>query len=161
MDEDIIKRRQRELSKNQAMYVARRAAGGSKEQSAIFAGYPAGQKAGDQVEESVTVQDELAKARDEMKNATGITREDVLAGLQEAAMFAKLMADPQAMVRAWSEIGKMLGFYAPEVKKVEHNFGKETREVLRNMNDQELLQLAKGRVIEGESRVVTDAESTD
>jgi D-alanyl-D-alanine dipeptidase len=156
MDHDLIKRRQRELSKQQAMYVAKRETGAPKEQSAIFAGYPAGQKAGDQVENSALVQGELAKARAELAKSTGITKEDVLDGLREAANMAQTMADPQAMVRAWSEIGKMLGHYAPEVKKVVHGLDQESRDAIRRLDDSELHKLAKGRVIDSTAREVKD-----
>lgn len=151
MDSDLIKRRQRELSKQQAIYVAKRERGTPKEQSAIFAGYPAGQKAGDAVEDSPTVQQELAKARAEIAKATGITREQVLQGMKDAADMAQTMADPQAMVRAWAEIGKLLGFYAPEVKKHLHGLDPASRDAIKRLNDAELLQLAKGRVIDNET----------
>lgn len=156
MDKDLIKRRQRELSKQQAIYVAKRETGASREESAILAGYPAGQEAGKQVEQSPVVQAELAKARTELARSTGITKEDVLAGLKTAAEMAQTMADPQAMVRAWSEIGKMLGHYAPEVKKVVHGLDQESRDAIRRMDDSELFKLAKGRVVDSTAREVTD-----
>ena len=159
MNDQQIKRRRGELSKQQAIYVAKRETGASREQSAIFAGYPPGQKAGDQVEQYPTVQKELAKARQELASASGITREDVLQGMKEAAEMAKTMADPQAMVRAWSELGKLLGFYAPEVKKVLHGLDTEQmREALRALPDHELQKLAHGRIIEGESKRVEPPE---
>jgi len=156
MDQANIKRRHRELSKQQAIYIARRETGATREASAIFAGYPAGQKAGDQVEKSLVVQEELARAREELATTSGITREDVLAGLKDAAELAKTMADPQAMVRAWAELGKLLGFYAPEVKKVLHGLDEESRKAIESMPDSELFKLAGGRVIEGESKRVAD-----
>lgn len=131
------------------MYVAARERGLTREDSAVMAGYPADQKAGEAAEKSPNVQDELAKARKAMAASTGITREEVLKGLKDAADMASTMADPQAMVRAWSEIGKMLGFYAPDKKVHVHELGKATQDALRNMADDELLRLAHGRVVEG------------
>lgn len=148
MDQDLIKRRQRELSKQQAIYVAARERGNNREQSAIMAGYAEGQDAGKQVEKSALVQEELAKARAELAATAGITREEVLAGMQEAALMAKVMADPQAMVRAWSEIGKLLGFYAPEVKKHVHGLDAASRDALKQLTDADLHKIAKGRVID-------------
>ncbi len=52
------------------------------------------------------------------------------------------------MVRAWSELGKMLGFYAPEVKKVIHGLSEESRDAIRRLDDAELHKLAKGRIID-------------
>ena len=156
MDQVHIKRRQRELSKQQAIYVAKRETGASQEQSAIFAGYPAGQKRGANVEKYPTVQRELSIARAELAKSTGLTKEDILEGLKKAAEMAQVMADPQAMVRAWSEIGKMLGYYAPEVKKVLHGLDAESRAAIKALPDEELHKLARGRLIEGECKDVTE-----
>lgn len=158
MDSDHIKRRQKELSKQQAIFVAARERGVPKKESAIMAGYKVGDSGRDvlDIEKGEAVQRELAKAREAMAKNTGLTREDVLAGLKSAAEMASTMADPQAMVRAWSEIGKMLGFYEPEKKKVTHELGKATLEALKTLPDSELLKLAKGRVIEGEFKEVPD-----
>lgn len=156
MDQDLIKRRQRELSKQQAIYVAARERGGNREQSAILAGYPAGQEAGKQVEKSELVQAELAKARTEMVASSGITKEQVVNGMMEAAEMAKTMADPQAMVRAWSELGKLLGHYAPEIKKVVHGLDAESRDAIRRLDDTELHKLAKGRIIDSTATEVKE-----
>lgn len=153
MDSEHIKRRQKELSKQQAIYAAHRERGVSQRQSAIMAGYKLVDDSGTgatRLENLPQVQEELKKAREELALKTGITKEEVLQGLKEAADMAKVMADPQAMVRAWSEMGKMLGYYAEEKKKVTHELGSQTIEALRGLPDSELLKLAKGRVIEGE-----------
>jgi hydroxylamine reductase (hybrid-cluster protein) len=154
MDTEIVKRRQRELSKQQAIYVAKRATGASKQQSAIFAGYADVDKAGDQVEKSTLVQEELAKTRAETAKRVEVTKEDIAEWLKDAFDMAKLMADPQAMVRAAAELGKMLGHYAPEVKKVVHGVDAETRAALKGMSDADLLRLARGQVHEGEFKVL-------
>lgn len=161
MDEDLIKKRRRELSKQQAMYVAYRERGHKKQQSAIMAGYSASPKSGYEVEKSEVVQEELARARKEIAETTGVTREQVVKGMLEAADMAKILGDPQAMVRAWSEIGKLHGFYAPEIKKHVHGIDRESREALKRLSDVELRQLAHGRVIEGESTPVDTEESDD
>lgn len=48
-----------------------------------------------------------------------ITREGVIQGLLEAVDMGRDLRNPGAMISALSTIGKMLGFYAPEVKRVE------------------------------------------
>lgn len=71
-----------------------------------------------------------------------LQREDVLAGLQEAINQAREQGNPAAMIRGWSEIGKMLGLMAPETKRVELSTGQ--RELQANfsaMNDAQLLAL--------------------
>lgn len=154
MDKDIVRRRERELSKQQAMYVAKRMQGHSRQESAIMAGYADVDKAGEQVEESARVRDELAKARAEAAKNVGVTKEDIAAGLLRAAEMAETMSDPQAMVRAYSELGKFLGLQAPEVKKVEHNMDKNTADAVKAMTDAQLMKLAAGRIIDVTPEVV-------
>src|SRR4051812_4032491 len=116
MDAEQIKRRHRELSRQQAIFVANRVKGVPKRESAIMAGYKLDDsgKGPDQVEQSPRVQRAIAVIGGDTAAAIGITKEDVAKGLLEAFEMARTMADPQAMVRAMSELGKMLGHYAPE-----------------------------------------------
>lgn len=158
MDSDLIQRRQRELSKQQAIYVAKRMQGHTKQQSAILAGYADVDKAGDSVEKSPVVKEELARARAEAAKAVNVTKEDIAQGLIDAADMARVMGDPGAMVRAYTELGKFLGLQAPEVKKHEHSVKvlKNTSDAVKNLPDEDLYKLANGRVIEGEATRVDD-----
>jgi len=116
-----------------------------------MAGYADDDKTARQVEESPAVQQELAKARAETADAIGITKKDVAQMLLDAAQMAKVMADPQALVRAASELGKMLGHYAPEVKKVEHGVDIDSvKKAVAQLSEEELIKLARGRIVEGE-----------
>lgn len=153
-----MQRRHRELSKQQAMYIAKRETGASREQSAIFAGYPAGQEAGKQVESSELVQKELARARAQLAKKTGITREDIVEILLDAIRDAKTMADPQAMIRGASELAKLLGLNAPETKKVLHELGPGAAQAMKALSDEELHRIARGRVVEGEYTRVNDVQ---
>ena len=71
-------------------------------------------------------------------------------GIMEAIGLARLNADPATMVKGWTGVGKMLGHYAPEVKKLEVDMttGNFTAK-LRALTDAELLN-----IIEGECREV-------
>jgi hypothetical protein len=89
--------------------------------------------------------------RAELSDALQISRSTVIEGMQDAINMAKLAADPMAMIRGWSEIAKMLGLYAPEVKKIEMSIG--ARNILSKyeaMSDEELIAITEGRTIEGE-----------
>lgn len=158
MDEAHIKRRQSELSKQQAIYVAARAKGHTKQDSAIMADYKPEQNGVVKVERSEKVQTALTEARAETAKALKITKEDIAQGFLDAAAMARVMADPQAMVRAYAELGKMLGMYAEEKKKVTHEIGEKTLEAMRLLPDHEVAKLAKGRIIEGESTEVKDGD---
>ena len=48
-----------------------------------------------------------------------ITRQGVIRGLLDAVEMGRLQQNPGAMVSALREVSKMLGFNAPEVKRVE------------------------------------------
>ena len=48
-----------------------------------------------------------------------ITRQGVVQGLLEAVDMGRVQQNPGAMIGALREVAKMLGFYAPQVKRVE------------------------------------------
>lgn len=132
-------------------YVKNRARGLSREASAILAGYSAGQDAGKQVEEQPSVAAELGRIRAMMSVDSGVTKEDIVKMLQEAAILAKFQGDATGLVAAARELGKMLGFYAPEVKKTLIGVDKETlKRALADMTDEELYRVAHARPLEGE-----------
>lgn len=146
-------------TKQQEAYAQSRGKGLSREKSAIIAGY-AGAGAGtslSEIESSPTVQTRLAEIKAETAKNTKITKEDVVDMLIDAANMAKLTADPQGMVAAARELGKMLGYYAPEVKRVTHGLDKGSlRQVLEEMSDEDLQRLANAKAIEGEAVRIED-----
>ena len=77
-----------------------------------------------------------------------IGRQEAIEGLLEAVNQAKAMGDPMALVAAWREIGRMLGFYAPERRQVEvkADAGAEVdQRRLEAMTDAELEALVAGQ----------------
>lgn len=146
-------------SKQQKAYVEARARGLSRDQSALTAGYaPGGSEPNvSRIENSLTVQEQLAAVRAEVAKNTGITKEEVVGLLMHAADMAKLMSDPTGLVAAARELGKMLGFYAPEVKKVTHGLDKGSlRALLEEMSDEDLARIANAKAIEGEVKRLPD-----
>lgn len=108
-------------------------------------------------EKQKNIQLALREARDELSSAAQITRADVIGGVLEAINMARLAADPATMVKGWTEIGKILGHYAPEVKKIEVTDNqKRLQSKFTAMTDEELL-----RVIEGECAVVPESPSDE
>lgn len=141
------------LSEQQLKYVKHRSRGLSATQAARNAGYAHAKQAANIVERQERVQAALKHEIEQYRIAAQITREEVIEGMKEAINQAKLIADPTAQIRGWSELAKMLGYYAPEVKKLELSVkaaGK--RQQLELLSDDELLELAAGtaKVIEGE-----------
>ena len=83
------------------------------------------------------------KLRGHVREQTKITREDVVAGLQEAVEMSRMISDPMAMIAAWRETAKILGFDKPAEINI-HISGdvKEIRRQVRALPEQELLRLA-------------------
>ncbi len=82
-------------------------------------------------------------ARRQLQAKTKITKETVTNGIQEAIEQAKLLGDPMAQIRGWSEIGKLHDLYGPTKVTVQlRGAMDEMRRELQAMPDDELLQLA-------------------
>ena len=94
------------------------------------------------------------------ENSIVISRQKVLEGFLDAIEQAKMMADPAVQIAGWREIGKMVGYYAPEVKEVNINIGaKRIVSQLEVMSDAELLELIEKdkEAIEGAAHRVLEA----
>ena len=142
------------LTAQQAAFVDAKMLGKDNIDAARAAGYKNPITSGNNIAKTDSVQRALAAARDELSSAAQITRADVIDGFMEAINMAKLAADPASMIKGWSETAKVLGLYAPEVKKVEISGSqKRLQSKYEAMSDMELLDIIEGRVklIEGES----------
>lgn len=137
------------LTKKQKGYVENVTKGIPKDRSAIMAGGSANSV--EMLEGSAKVQAEIKRIRTEVIKNTGLTREEIVDMFLEAAGFARILGDPMAMIAAARELGKMLGHYAPEVKKTLHGIdAQQLKKALKDMNDDELYKLAHAKVIDGE-----------
>lgn len=102
--------------------------------------------------------------RNELSDALQIRRADVVEGIKDAIEMARISADPMAMIRGWSEIAKILGLNAPEVKKLEISVGaRNTLTKYASLSDEELIAIVEGRApapaIDGEYTDVTNAST--
>jgi phage terminase small subunit len=82
-----------------------------------------------------------------------LNREMVLDGMMEAIEMAKIKADPEVMIQGWREVGRMCGYYAPEVKKIQMDVThKRLMSQFETLSDEELLKIAadNAKQIEGE-----------
>lgn len=78
--------------------------------------------------------------RQNQKNSD-LTRKDVMQNLIEAFEVAKMQGDPQAMVRAMSEVNRMCGYHAPEKKVLElRGPALEMQAQLDDMSKEDLLE---------------------
>jgi hypothetical protein len=93
-----------------------------------------------------SVQHMLAQARGDIEDLTTIKRLDVLQMFLEAIDMARTLSDPANMVNGADKIAKMLGYYAPETKRIElTNNQNVLSSKFRQMSDADLLEIAAGR----------------
>lgn len=80
-----------------------------------------------------------------LRDDAHLDRQKVIDGLLEAVDLARSQQDAGAMIRAWSEIGRMCGFYAPErAVKVHANItAKRLIGQLEVLPDAELVKLVQ------------------
>lgn len=99
------------------------------------------------------VQMALDKGRRELEDTTTIRRLDVMNIFLEAIEMSRTLADPANMINGADKIAKMMGYYAPETKRIELSGDAAVfASKLKQMSDAELMELASGKakVIEGE-----------
>ncbi len=95
--------------------------------------------------ENLTKPDILAVLQEKqvaMAHKLQVTREGVVKGLLDAAKMGRLLQNPAAMVSALSTIAKMLGYFSPELKRVELTTSQQTTyRDLSRLSDAELLDI--------------------
>lgn len=137
------------LTDQQETYVEGVLDGKVKAQAALDAGYSHGSQS-HRLDRNELVKVALEDRREELSSATQITRAGVLNGILDAIEMARTMADPTAMLAGYRDISKMMGYNAPEVKKVEiSDAANNLSRKLKSMSDEDLLN-----IIEGEARLV-------
>lgn len=81
------------------------------------------------------------KEKEKYETASQMTRKKVMDGLVEAVDMARMLADPQAMIAGWREVGKMCGYYEPSRLQLEINHtGQVLLKNVNNMTDAQLLE---------------------
>ena len=137
----------RDLSSKQRRFVAEYLVDGNGTAAAIRAGYG---RAGARVAAHRALRNDNVAAEIATRQASDVkrlrlARETALQGMLDAIEVAKVQANPMAQIAGWREIGKMLGFYQPEVRRVELSplAATQMRE-LEAMSDAELLAIAAG-----------------
>ncbi len=141
------------LTAKQEKFVAEYLVDHDGKRSALAAGYgPAGAAvtAHRLIHANRAVQAAIRNRQAEDSQRLRIERQDVIAGLLEGIAIARDRCDGATMIRGWSEIGRMLGFYSPERRQVEVTSGEGAvlTAKISAMSDDELLA-----VIAGEARV--------
>ena len=62
-----------------------------------------------------------------------------------------MQGDSGNVIKGWVEVGKVLGHYAPEVKRIELTMDQgRLKSKFEGLSDSELLAIQQGRVLDGE-----------
>ena len=112
--------------------------------AAVRAGYSA-KCARSIAHENLTKPDILAVLRERqsaMAAELQITRQDVIQGVLAGIEAARVQQAPAVMIRGYAELARLLGFYAPEVKRVEVRAeGEVEMDRLARLSDAELIKM--------------------
>lgn len=138
-----------QVNTRQRKYAELRAEGMPVAAAARAAGFKGTGNMHTRLENDNRIKDLIAANKAQVAEDLKITRQEVLRGFLEAIDVGRVAADPHAMVKGWSEIGKMCGFYAPETRNVNLSISaKRMIDKFETMTDEELLKLAE-KTIDG------------
>lgn len=132
------------MTERQARWVTEFLACGNATASAVKAGFSVNgaSVAGTRMLRNASVQKALQARQSADAARLSLRREDVLAGLLEAVNQARVQSNASGMIAGLREIGKMMGFYAVETKRVELTAGQgATQRRMEAMSDGQLLAL--------------------
>ena len=133
------------LSPRQQAFVEHYSVHGNASRAAREAGYPAASAhtTSNRLLKNEKIRAELAARRAETAQRTALDRDRVIQELRAAVEVARTKGDASAMIAGWREIGRMLGFYEPEVCRIDVNLdGDRLMQHIRAMTDAEVLRLA-------------------
>ena len=75
-----------------------------------------------------------------------ITKDDVIAGVLAAIDMARKQDNPTVMIQGCSTLAKMLGFFSPEVSRIEMGANSSALKArVAALSDSDLLAMARGR----------------
>ena len=109
-------------------------------QAAIRAGYSrnSARQIATRLLSKVHIRALVQEKQKEAEERLQIRRDDIIRGLLKAAQEAKEEGSPMAMICAWREIGKMLGYYNRPVLSAHQDL---TEDLVKAMSDKELKAL--------------------
>jgi len=138
------------LTTRQQKYVDGVLTGKGRNQSALAAGY-SGPTPPDT---SSRVRFEIAQAREKLSDLTTIKRVDVIDGIMDGIAMARMQGDSANVIKGWSEVAKILGHYAPEVKRIELSANQQrVRSKFEALSDDELLAIQDASIIDVDAKL--------
>lgn len=156
-----------DLSEQQRLFVNGIMQGMGPNVAARSAGYAQPDMHGRRMLKTEKIQAAIRYLNKKYEQKANMSRKKVMDGFLEAIDLARLSAEPGVMVQGWREIGRLCGYYAPEVKKVDISISaKRAIGKMETMSTDELMKLIEvdTSFIEGEAIEVLEAldgEETD
>lgn len=141
------------LTDQQKIFVDAVMKGAAPLMAARMAGYSQPESQASVIMNSPKIQEAIRYLHKKHEKVSDMNRKKVMDGFLEAIDMARLQADSTAMISGWREIGRMCGYYAPEIKKVDINITtKRVIDKLETLSDDDLLRIVEENqsVIEGE-----------
>lgn len=145
---------QESLTAKEQTYVDARTAGTPPAAAARMAGYADPDTQSARMEESDRIRFAVEVHVKSMLRERQITRDDVINGLLEALNYCTTATE---MINAWAKIGEFIGAKAPTEVNFNHTSDPKR---MKELGDQQLMEMAGGNVIEGEYELV-DFEEED
>lgn len=107
------------MDNREAQFAANIAMGMPQAAAARTAGYRAGMST--ELMRRPEIQQEILAQTQNFSKELILSRNDVLTGLLDAIQDAKLQGDATPQIAGWREVGRIIGCYAPEEKKVSYS----------------------------------------
>lgn len=123
--------------------------GSSWNQAAKDAGYSQGASNVSAWKEDPRIMAIVEAERAKNEAVVNMDRKRVMEGFLEAVDIARVQADPATMIKAWVEVARMCGYFAPETRKIDISISaKRMVDKFETMSDEELLKYADQNVID-------------
>lgn len=147
------------LTEQQKLFVEQIVKGKGPKIAARVAGYANPDIQGYAIVKSTKVAEAIKYLHKRHEKAADMTRKKVMDGMLEAIEMAKIQADAGNMIAGWREIGRMCGYYAPEVKKIDINItAKRVIDKMETLSDEDLVKMIEdsSQIIEAEATEILD-----
>lgn len=147
------------LTEQQRVFVDSIVKGQSPSVAARLAGYANPASQGYNIIKSPKIAAAIKHLHKKHEKAADMTRKKVMDGMLEAIDMARLQADAGNMISGWREIGRMCGYYAPDVKKIDISItAKRVIDKMETLSDEDLVQMIEdsSQIIEAEAVEILD-----
>jgi phage terminase small subunit len=138
-----------ELTEKQRHFAKAVSEGRPWSQAARMAGYAVPEQAGKNLMRQPNVSAAVDYYQRQHEAAGAVTRKRVMEGFLRGIELAEIQGDAQNVIGGWRELGRMCGYYAPEVKKIDINMtAKRLISRFETMSDEDLMRMMEESAVE-------------